>query len=98
MGNRAESLLLTRRQVGDALGGVCTKTVSKLIREGELPARRIGRKVFVSRQAVQEFVDEGHAGVEAMLRKMDGDEKNAGVFKAGCDAMREKLLNPKKGK
>lgn len=36
--------------------GICRQEVSKLIHEGKLPARRYGRRVLVTHEALVEFL------------------------------------------
>ena len=57
MENPDEKLLWTMDQVADQFG-VCTKTVSRLITNGELPIVRIGRNIRIEVQAVHHFVEQ----------------------------------------
>ena len=57
MENLDEKLLWTMDQVADQFG-VCTKTISRLIDNGELPVVRIGRNIRIRRQAVHHFLEE----------------------------------------
>ena len=57
MENPDEKLLWTMDQVADQFG-VCTKTVSRLIANGELPIVRIGRNIRIELQAVHHFVEQ----------------------------------------
>ena len=78
MENPDEKLLWTMDQVADQFG-VCTKTVSRLITNGELPIVRIGRNIRIEVQAVHHFVqqhrryNEDRAGL--VVRHPQGERK-----------------------
>ena len=76
MENPDEKLLWTMDQVADQFG-VCTKTISRLIDNGELPVVRIGRNIRIRRQAVHHFLEQREAyngtGVESAVRKPTGE-------------------------
>ena len=57
MENPDEKLLWTMDQVADQFG-VCTKTISRLITNGELPVVRIGRHVRIEARVVHHFVEQ----------------------------------------
>ena len=57
MENPDEKLLWTMDQVADQFG-VCTKTISRLITNGELPVVRIGRNVRIEARVVHHFVEQ----------------------------------------
>ena len=48
-------LLLTKKEAAAVLGGVCVKTLEKLIAEKKLRAVRVGRRVFVPLSACEKF-------------------------------------------
>jgi excisionase family DNA binding protein len=50
-----QRLAYSTEQAADMLG-ICRQEVSKLIHEGELPARRYGRRVLVTHEALVEFL------------------------------------------
>ncbi|MEJ5370223.1 MAG: helix-turn-helix domain-containing protein [Bryobacteraceae bacterium] len=54
--------VLTASQVVEELSGLLARgTVYKLLRTGELPAKRIGRKFFVPRARLEQWLlDTGH--------------------------------------
>lgn len=52
----AQKLALTYREAAESLG-VCERTVWGLVRDGELPAVRIGRSVRIPVSALQKFVE-----------------------------------------
>jgi len=56
--------LIPVERIGEtALGGaMCSWTAYRLIREGRLAAVRIGRKVFLTEQGIDEFIARGGAG------------------------------------
>ena len=52
-----KSEVLTASQVVDELSGLLARgTVYKLLRSGELPAKRIGRKFLVSRTRLEQWL------------------------------------------
>jgi excisionase family DNA binding protein len=57
-------LLLTRDEAAAALK-LCTRTVDKLIRNGELPVVRIGRRVLVSVSAIEAWISRQEAANSA---------------------------------
>ena len=58
------SLLVSKRDAAQALG-VCLRTVENLISAHELPARRIGRRVLISRRAIEQFARGDHGTKKA---------------------------------
>ena len=60
MENPDEKLLWTMDQVADQFG-VCTKTISRLITNDELPVVRIGRNVRIEARVVHHFVEQREA-------------------------------------
>jgi excisionase family DNA binding protein len=54
-----EKLLLTRREVSDLLN-LSIRTVDSLLATRQLPSRRIGRRVFVERRALERFITRDH--------------------------------------
>ena len=63
--DQGQKLALTYRETGASLG-VCERTVWGLVRDGELPAIRIGRSVRVPVKGLQDYVQSqaelDHAG------------------------------------
>lgn len=57
--NRPPDRLLSRREAAQLLGGICTRTLDRLIATKQLPARRVGRRVLISHTAVQRFIAQG---------------------------------------
>lgn len=55
-----DALLISRREAAIALG-VCLRTLDYLIARGELPARRLGRRILIPRSALEQFVRRDHA-------------------------------------
>jgi excisionase family DNA binding protein len=51
-----ERLLYSLDQASEALGGLGRTSIFELIKEGELKVVRIGRRTFISQQALAEFV------------------------------------------
>ena len=49
-------MLLDVEAVAKELGGLGESTVRKLIREGRLPAVRVGRRVMVARRVLEDFI------------------------------------------
>jgi excisionase family DNA binding protein len=76
MENPDEKLLWTMDQVADQFG-VCTKTVSRLITNGELPIVRIGRNIRITSKAVHHFLERREAynstGLESAVRNPTGE-------------------------
>lgn len=54
-----EPLLLSKRDTAHVLG-VSIRTVDHLFASKELPFRRIGRRILVSRQALEQFARRDH--------------------------------------
>ena len=50
-----EQLLIGRREAAEALG-ICLRQLDYMIERGELPVRRIGRRVLIPRAALEQFV------------------------------------------
>jgi len=57
-------LFLTMRQAAQRLGNISEATLYRLARDGELPVRRIGRKVVVSVRNLERWADETDAPAE----------------------------------
>ena len=76
MENPDEKLLWTMDQVADQFG-VCTKTISRLIDNDELPVVRIGRSIRIRIQAVHHFLEQREQyngrGVESAVRNPIGE-------------------------
>jgi len=51
-----ERLLYSLDQASEALGGLGRTSIFELIKQGQLKVVRIGRRTFVSQQALAEFV------------------------------------------
>ena len=54
--NNEKYMLFNKKQVAEILN-VSTKTISRLIDKGEFPFIRIGRRKYVSKQAVLDWVE-----------------------------------------
>ena len=53
-----------------ALGGIVTKSqIYKMIREGEIPTRRIGNKVVLSADWVRSYIDQPCVAVRQVKEK-----------------------------
>jgi len=50
-----DPVLISRIDCCRILGGVCLRTVDKLIAEKKLPVRRIGKRVLIPRAALEKF-------------------------------------------
>lgn len=59
-----EPLLLARREAAKALG-ICLRMLDYLIERGELPARRVGRRVLIPRAALEKFARRDHGSPAA---------------------------------
>jgi excisionase family DNA binding protein len=55
----AESLLVSKREAAGMLG-LSVRTLENLIGLKELPARRIGRRCLIERQALEKFAKRDH--------------------------------------
>jgi len=58
-------------------GAMSTWTAYKLIRAGLLPAVRIGRRVFLTEEGIQRFIEGGGAGQPARRGTCCHDEEYA---------------------
>jgi excisionase family DNA binding protein len=56
-------MLASYEEARQALGGISGSTLRRLIRAGDLPAVRIGRRVMVHRDALEAFVRSRQAPV-----------------------------------
>ena len=54
-----EALLIGRHEAATVLG-VSLRTLDYLIERGELPARRVGRRVLISRSELEKFARGGN--------------------------------------
>ncbi len=54
-----EALLIARPEAARLLG-VCLRTLDYLIERGELPVRRVGRRVLIPRAALEQFARRDH--------------------------------------
>lgn len=62
-----DALLVARREAAVVLG-VCLRTVDYLIARGELPVRRVGRRVLVPRSELEKFVRRGKTTKKGALQ------------------------------
>lgn len=53
----AGALLLTVDQARHALGGMARSTIFELIRQGELPSLKIGRRRYIRPEDLAAFID-----------------------------------------
>jgi excisionase family DNA binding protein len=53
-----EQILLSKRQAAQVIS-ISVRTLDKLIHSGKLPTHKIGRRVLISRAAIERFVIEG---------------------------------------
>ena len=60
-GNAYPSDLLTIAETADYLR-ISTKTLSKLIATGDLPARKVGNQYRISRRALEKYLTMGKTG------------------------------------
>lgn len=51
-----ESFLVSRKKGARSLG-ICLRTLEQLIRRGEIPVVRIGRRILLSPRALEEFAN-----------------------------------------
>ena len=51
-------MLASYEETREALGGISESTLRRLIRAGDLPAVKIGRRVMIARDALNAFVQE----------------------------------------
>lgn len=66
-------MLLDVETTARELGGLGLSTVRRLIREGQLRSVRVGRRVLIAREALEEFVQgAGGKPSEKAIRKRNG--------------------------
>jgi excisionase family DNA binding protein len=53
--SKAQPLLVSRKEACSYLGGICLRTLEKLIAEKKLPTRKIGRRTLIPFSALQAF-------------------------------------------
>lgn len=58
----SEPLLYSLEEVSSQLGGLGRTMIFKLIKEGRLRVTRIGRRTFVSRKELYDFVNSTESG------------------------------------
>ena len=56
-------VFLSKKSISQLLG-VSLRTIENLIAAGELPVRRVGRRVLIPRQALEEFTRRDHTTVK----------------------------------
>ena len=56
-----QPLLVSKTEARFFLGGLCMRTLEKLIARKELPVRRIGRRAFIPYSALVAFARRDHA-------------------------------------
>lgn len=56
-----EQILLSKRQAAQVLS-ISVRTLDKLIQSRKFPVHKIGRRVLISRSAIEQFAIEGEGG------------------------------------
>ena len=69
--NNATKELLTAREAATVLG-VSYWVLLRLIREAGLPARRVGRRVWIPRRGLEAWLDGGNAPERSRCRGEEG--------------------------